>query len=153
MSATRLGTVRGGVQRSGLGLPTISSENTGRIKPSAESARCGAPKARRSRRRRRRRGGSWEGFGKGLCPSPENFPDFYLEIACYGAFWKQFFKLDDSLFTSVSSVSRKYGRFCVQGRPKTELGSGPEIRDVQGNTRRLATLLQSVPPSHGQDDL
>jgi len=27
--------------------------------------------------------GSWEG----LCPFPENFSNFCLEIACYGAFW------------------------------------------------------------------
>jgi len=39
--------------------------------------------------------------GEGLCPSPENFSNFCLEIACYrpSAFWKQFFRLDSSLFT------------------------------------------------------
>jgi len=80
-----------------LGLPTIGTENTGRIKPSTERARCGAPKARRSRRRRCRGGGvgSWEG----LCPSPENFSNFCLEIACYSASWKQFFRLDSSHFS------------------------------------------------------
>jgi len=35
---------------------------------------------------------SGEGLGEGLCPSPENFPNFCLEIACYNAFWKPFFK-------------------------------------------------------------
>ena len=79
-----------------LGLPTIGTENTGRIKPSAEITRCGAPKARRSRRRRRRGGGV--GSGEGLCPSPENFSNFCLEIACYSAFWKQFFRLDSFTF-------------------------------------------------------
>ena len=39
------------------------------------------------------------GSGEGLCPSPENFSNFYLEIACYSAFWKIFFRLDSSLFT------------------------------------------------------
>ena len=50
----------------GLGLPTIGTENTGRIKSSAESARCGAPKARRSRRCRRR----WGGVSGVVFPSP-----------------------------------------------------------------------------------
>jgi len=35
---------------------------------------------------------SGEGSGEGLCPSPENLPNFCLEIACYSAFWKPFFK-------------------------------------------------------------
>jgi len=43
----------------------------------AESARCGAPR----------------------CAPPQNFSNFCLEIACYSAFWEQFFRLDSSLFT------------------------------------------------------
>jgi len=83
-----------------LGLPTIGTENTGRIKPSA----------RRSRRRRRRGElGLGRGFSlpseEGLCPSPEKFSNFCLEIACYGSFWKQFLRPDSSAFTSVISVS------------------------------------------------
>jgi len=36
---------------------------------------------------------SGEGSAEGLwCPSPENCSNFCLEIACYSAFWKQFFK-------------------------------------------------------------
>ena len=37
--------------------------------------------------------------GERLCLSPENFSNFCLEIACYSALWKQFFRLDSSLFT------------------------------------------------------
>jgi len=50
-----------------LGLPTIGTENTGRIKPSTEITRCEESKARRSRRRRRR------GDGVG--------PEFFFQIS------------------------------------------------------------------------
>jgi len=81
----------------GVGLPTIGTENTGRIKP---RARCVE----------RRRGWVWGGVspspvGRGCAPPQKIFSNFCLEIACYGAFWKQFLRLDSSLFTSVSSVS------------------------------------------------
>jgi len=42
---------------------------------------------------------SGEGSGERLCPSPENFSNLCLEIACYSTFWKQVFRLDSSLFT------------------------------------------------------
>ena len=32
-------------------------------------------------------------------PFPRNFSNFCLDIACYSAFWKPFFRLDSSLFT------------------------------------------------------
>ena len=66
----------------------------GTHKTERQSARCGAPKTQQLRRR-----GGGEGSGEGLCPSPENFSNFCLEMACYSAFWKQFFRLDSSLFT------------------------------------------------------
>ena len=50
------------------------------------------------------------GSFEGLCPSPEIFfSNFSLEIACYSAFWKQFFRLDSSLFTDqiVALTQRK----------------------------------------------
>jgi len=67
-------------------------------------------------------------------PLPRNFfSDFCLEIACI---LETIFRLDSSLFTSVSSVLQKYGRptFCVPGRPKPGLGAHPEIRDFQDGT-------------------
>jgi len=78
----------------GVGLPTIGTENTGRIKL---RARCVES----------RRGWVWGGVspspvGRGCAPPQKIFSNFCLEIACYGAFWKQFLRLDSSLFTSVS---------------------------------------------------
>ena len=43
---------------------------------------------------------------------------------------------------NLTLASRKYGTFCVPRRPKPGLGTqAPEIRDVPGNTGRLATLV------------
>jgi len=59
----------------------------------------GTHKTERQRRDDRGAIGAWSGEGFSLCPSPGNLSNFCLEIACYSAFWKQFFRLDSSLFT------------------------------------------------------